>query len=101
MDKPPRAAGDVEAVAEAAFGTAAGAIPIALEQGMGLPPLAAFALSPYPFGKRKRKYNPVQKVSTTDSHGAVGAGCPPYEDSFEDSREVGQVLEEFLGGRGA
>lgn len=55
--------------AEAAFSVASCAAPTALEQGMGLMPLAGLASSAVsPFRRtplEKRKHIPVQKVSTT------------------------------------
>lgn len=43
--KSPRARGDLEPVAEAAFGTAAHIAPVVLEQRMGLTLLAGFAIT--------------------------------------------------------
>jgi len=98
----------VEAVAEAAFGTAARAAPVALEQGMGLAALAGFASSAgSPLHRilwEKGKENTAlskKSAQPMDSHRAVGAACPLYKDSFGDSEEVGQVLEGFPGGREA
>lgn len=103
--KSPCATGDVEAVAEAAFGTAARAAPIALEQGMGLAALASSAGSPlhHILWEKGKENTALSKKSAQpmDSHGAVGAACPLYKESFGDSEEVGQVLEGFPGGREA